>query len=138
MLVDDIIKSGLFTLASGVEYNDADAAHLALQRMYLTSAAKTVSDYLGYSIDKLKAGDTVEGSLMSVQIDRGAMAKIKNTVMRIATLLQQEQGGNIGLSKGGEGFDGGRSFLNVVDYRPYLYPLSALRLIGGLPPGGEP
>lgn len=137
MLIDDIITGGLFALASGVAYNEADERANALQRLYLESAQGMVSDYLGYDVDNLKAGDTVAGQLMDVKIDGAAMAKIKNAILRIATLLQQEQGGNIGVSKGGEGFDGGRVFLNVVNYKPYLHPLSTLRLIGGLAAGKE-
>jgi len=53
---------------------------------------------------------------------------IQLTTLRIASLLLQEQGGNIGIT--GKAFgDNSRSFINYSDYKKYLKPLDSLRII---------
>jgi hypothetical protein len=52
---------------------------------------------------------------------------IQITALRIASLLQQEAGGNIGIT--GKSFaDNSKSFINYSDYKKYLRPLDGLRL----------
>lgn len=53
---------------------------------------------------------------------------IKVTVLRIASLMLQEQGGNIGLTGKSMG-DNSRTFINYNDYSKYLKPLQGLRII---------
>jgi hypothetical protein len=51
------------------------------------------------------------------------------SILRIATLMLSETGGNIGLT--GKSFsDNSRTFVNYSNYRKYLQPLDALRLTG--------
>ena len=53
---------------------------------------------------------------------------IQLTTLRIASLMLQESGGNIGIS--GKTFaDTSRSFINYSDYKKYLKPLDSLRII---------
>jgi hypothetical protein len=47
--------------------------------------------------------------------------------MEIATLMQQEEGQNIGINSKSFGESGSRTFLNVVDYTKYLHRLDAYR-----------
>ena len=54
----------------------------------------------------------------------------KNVCLRIATLLQLEDGGNIGVNNNSS-IGVNRTFANIVDYTPYLKPLSAFRKIEG-------
>lgn len=50
------------------------------------------------------------------------------SVLRIATLMLSEMGGNIGLT--GKSFaDNSRTFINYSNYRKYLQPLDSLRII---------
>jgi len=56
-------------------------------------------------------------------------AVIVVSIMRIATLMLSETGGNIGVS--GKSFaDNSRTFVNYSNYRKYLQPLDALRILG--------
>ena len=51
------------------------------------------------------------------------------SILRIATLMLSETGGNIGLT--GKSFtDNSRTFVNYSNYRKYLQPLEALRIMG--------
>lgn len=51
------------------------------------------------------------------------------SVLRIATLMLSETGGNIGLT--GKSFaDNSRTFVNYSNYRRYLQPLDTLRIVG--------
>lgn len=53
---------------------------------------------------------------------------IQLSVLRIASLLLQESGGNIGIT--GKSFgENSRSFINYADYKKYLKPLDGLRII---------
>ena len=50
------------------------------------------------------------------------------SILRVATLMLSETGGNIGLT--GKSFaDNSRTFINYSNYRKYLQPLDALRII---------
>lgn len=51
------------------------------------------------------------------------------SILRIATLMQSETDGNIGLT--GKSFaDNSRTFINYSNYRKYLQPLDGLRIVG--------
>jgi hypothetical protein len=51
------------------------------------------------------------------------------SILRIATLMLSETGGNIGLT--GKSFaDNSRTFVNYSNYRKYLQPLDSLRIMG--------
>ena len=55
-------------------------------------------------------------------------AVIVVSILRIATLMLSETGGNIGLT--GKSFaDNSRTFVNYSNYRKYLAPLDSLRII---------
>ena len=57
--------------------------------------------------------------------DSREMALVKTTILRIATLMLQEAGGNIGLT--GKSFaDQSRTFLNYTNYDKYLQPLNSI------------
>ena len=60
--------------------------------------------------------------------DKDSMpSTIRLAVLRIATLMLQETGGNIGLT--GKSFaDNSRTFVSYSNYRKYLEPLSPLRI----------
>ena len=53
---------------------------------------------------------------------------IKLTILRIAALMLQEQGGNIGLTGKSMG-ENSRTFINYSNYSKYLEPLEGLRVI---------
>ena len=54
-------------------------------------------------------------------------AVIRLSIMRIATLMLSETGGNIGLT--GKSFaDNSRTFINYSNYKKYLEPLDGLRI----------
>jgi hypothetical protein len=51
------------------------------------------------------------------------------SILRIATLMLSETGGNIGLT--GKSFaDNSRTFVNYSNYRKYLAPLDSMRIMG--------
>ena len=51
------------------------------------------------------------------------------SILRIATLMLSETGGNIGLT--GKSFaDNSRTFVNYSNYRKYLQPLDGMRILG--------
>lgn len=132
MLVDTILKDDgvLFSLFSGVTQNDDDE-HKELARMFVLSAIQTVSNYVGYDANAIKEGTEIVGEFVEIKYTDTAFALLKNVVMRIATLKQQEGGGNIGVNASSE-FGTNRNYLNIVNYEPYLQPLATFRLIGSL------
>jgi hypothetical protein len=54
---------------------------------------------------------------------------IKMTVLRIASLLQTESSGNIGITSKSFADSGTRSFINTVDYSRYLIQLSNYKIL---------
>lgn len=79
----------------------------------LNMSQKIIEDYLGYTLDNYTTSIPVI---------------IQQTLFRIASLLQQEGAGNIGINNKSFGDSGSRSFLNIVDYSKYLAQLSEYKL----------
>lgn len=79
----------------------------------LDMAQKIIEDYLGYALSAY----TLTMPIIITQ-----------TLFRIASLLQQEGAGNIGINNKSFGESGSRNFLNIVDYSKYLAQLSEYKL----------
>jgi hypothetical protein len=54
---------------------------------------------------------------------------IKMTVLRIASLLQSEASGNIGVTSKSFGDSGTRTFINTVNFDKYLIQISAFKIL---------
>lgn len=99
-------------------FNRINADDETLVRIHIGTAQQIISDYVGFDAEEVMAEDS--------PYTEAQKSLFQSVALRIATLLQLEGGGNIGVSaSGAEGVS--RSFLNVVDYTPYLKPLSAFR-----------
>ena len=105
-----------FNAYSG-NYEDKPEA-VKLKTLLLESAEDVVTRYLGYGIE--------EGKAMGHWDTDKVPSMVILTILRIATLMLTEGGGNIGLT--GKSFaDNSRTFVNYSNYRKYLQPLEPLR-----------
>lgn len=100
-----------------------DEAAQELLSVYIGTAQQIINDYVGFDADEVLSEESA--------YTEAEKALFKTTALRITTLLQLEGGGNIGVSSSSD-LGTGRSFLNVVDYTPYLKPLSAFRKNTGM------
>ncbi len=113
-----LISPSLLQKFNGIIQDTADEDETALINIYIGAAQRVISDYVGFDSETVIA----EGS----EYTEDTQQLFRLTCLRIATLLQSEGGANIGISNASEpGVS--RSFLNVVDYTPYLKQLSAFR-----------
>lgn len=113
-----LITAAYLEKYNGIIQNTADATEVELINTYIGTAQRIISDYVGF--------DCSEVTLAGTTYAEDVQFTFKGTCARIATLLQSESGMNIGVNtSGAEGVS--RSFLNVVDYTPYLKILSAFR-----------
>lgn len=118
-----LITPSLLCAFNGIHVSEDEAAQ-ELLAVYIGTAQQIISDYVGFDADEVVA----DGS----EFTEAAKAIFKDACLRVATLLQLEGGGNLGVSSAaGEG-QFSRSYLNVVDYTPYLKPLSAFRRNTGM------
>lgn len=119
-----LVTPDLLRAFNGIHVAD-DGAARELLAVQIGTAQQIVSDYVGF--------DAEEVLNPRCRYTDAEVALFKTVVLRIATLLQLEGGGNIGVGSGA-GIDGAvsRTWLNVVDYTPYLKPLSAFRRNGGV------
>lgn len=86
----------------------------ALLQIYIGSAEEIISNYLGFNPAEEYTSDMP--------------ALIKLVCLEIASLIQMEERGNLGVNS--QSFDGSsRSFLNVVNYDKYLQRLAAYRKV---------
>ncbi|MCF0238161.1 MAG: hypothetical protein HUK24_06135 [Sphaerochaetaceae bacterium] len=93
-------------------YEDSPEA-LEVKTLFLNSAQTIVEDYLRFKVDE----EYPEGNFPEV---------ITLSILRVATLMLMETGGNIGLT--GKAYaDQSRTFINYSNYRKYLQPLDGLR-----------
>lgn len=112
-----IVTVDQFNAYSG-NYEDKESA-VEVKRLFLESAEEIVEGYLGYDPETQPQPD--------LWCSEGLPASIKLSILRIATLMLQETGGNIGLT--GKSFgDNSRTFINYSNYRKYLQPLDPIRL----------
>ena len=109
-----IVTLPQFNAYSGNYEDSADA--VAIKTMFLNSSQEICDGYLGFEAEeKWEAPEMPE--------------VVKLSILRVATLMLSESGGNIGLT--GKSFDGNsRTFINYSNYRKYLQPLDPLRNIG--------
>lgn len=94
------------------KYADDDVTTQSLQEIYIGSAQEIIINYLGYN--PLTDIETIPAIMRLVCLE-------------IATLIQQEEGENIGINSKSFAETGTRTFLNIVDYSKYLQRLSAYR-----------
>jgi hypothetical protein len=93
-------------------YEDSEDA-VSIKTMFLKSAQEICDGYLGFDAEERFAS----GSMPEA---------VKLSILRVATLMLSESGGNIGLT--GKSFDGdSRTFINYSNYRKYLQPLDPIR-----------
>lgn len=113
-----LISPSLLQKFNGIIQDTSDENEAELINIYIGTAQRVISDYVGFDSETVVAENS--------EYAKDAQQLFRLTCLRIATLLQSEGGANIGISNSSEpGVS--RSFLNVVDYTPYLKQLSAYR-----------
>ena len=96
-----------------------------------TSAVVACDDHIRFA-DGLtvfpRGEDNIRVSLTAGWDAEAMPSVVTLSILRIATLMLSETGGNIGLT--GKSFaDNSRTFINYSNYRKYLQPLDGLRII---------
>ena len=117
-----LITAKLLQKYNGIIQNEEDSEEVELIAIHIGTAQSIISSYVGFDCNEVLTDETYT---------EDTRALFRNVCLRIATLLQLEDGGNIGVSNSGE-MGVSRSFANIVDYTPYLKPLSAFRKIQGV------
>jgi hypothetical protein len=109
-----IVSVAQLNAYSGNFEDSVDA--VTIKTMFLKSAQEICDGYLGFEAEeKWEATEIPE--------------VVRLSILRVATLMLSESGGNIGLT--GKSFDGNsRTFINYSNYRKYLQPLDPLRTVG--------
>ena len=147
---EDIVSSYLGFDPKQQEYSDVVASGTGSRRLYLpcrnittvqaltvgtaavdTSLVAACDDHIRFvdHATKFPVGEDNIRLSFTAGWEIGQMpAVIVVSILRIATLMLSETGGNIGLT--GKSFaDNSRTFVNYSNYRKYLQPLDALRII---------
>lgn len=113
-----LINASYLEHENGITQDTSDPDEVLSINDCIAMACCIIDDYVGFDSDTVIAQDS--------QYSEKAKGLFRKTCARIATLLQTERGGNIGVNTQSEpGVN--RSFLNIVDYTPYLRQLSAYR-----------
>jgi hypothetical protein len=104
-----------------------------LRPLYLGSARCVIENYLGYKLaDKFSVLDPETGtSVMDIPED------ITFIWLQIGTLMYMTENSNIGYASSSSEGGMSRTFLNVVNYDPYLAKLSPYRDVPEINPAGE-
>lgn len=117
-----LITAALLYAYNGIEQKE-DETSQQLIAIHIGTAQQIITNYVLFDCETVLTD--------SEHYDAAAVAMFQNVCLRIATLLQLEDGGNIGVNNVNSGVGVTRSFANIVDYTPYLKPLSAFRKIEG-------
>ena len=118
-----LVSPELLRAFNGIHVGEDGAARELLD-VQIGTAQQIVSDYVGFNCEDVL--------LPRCRYTDSEIAIFKTVVMRIATLLQLEGGGNIGVNTAASDMSVSRSYLNVTDFTPYLRPLSSFRRNGGV------
>ena len=148
---EDIVTSYLGFDPKQREYTDVVASGSGSRRLYLRArnitsvealtvgttavdtALVTACDdhirYIDYATKFPVGEDNIRLSYTAGWETEQMPSVIVVSILRIATLMLSETGGNIGLT--GKSFaDNSRTFVNYSNYRKYLQPLDSLRILG--------
>ena len=117
-----LITAALLYAYNGIEQKEDETSQQLIE-IHIGTAQQIISNYVLFDCETVLTD--------SEHFDSAAVAMFKNVCLRIATLLQLEDGGNIGVNNVNGGVGVTRSFANIVDYTPYLKPRSACRKIEG-------
>jgi hypothetical protein len=101
-------------------YNIGNSEFLYYNRIFPSGKRNVKVEYdagWGITVDD----DTVNGEYLP--------KIIKMTVLRIASLLQSESDGNIGVTSKSFGDSGNRSFVNTVNFDKYLIQVSTFKIL---------
>lgn len=90
-----------------------------LSEIYINSAEQIITDYVGFNPETKEEWKDDEGNVKVPDIFR-------LVCLEIATLMQAEEGSNIGVNTSSD-IGVSRTYLNVVDYTKYLQRLSSFR-----------
>ena len=88
------------------------------------AAEQIISDYVGFDCEEVFKPYSM--------YTPAARALFKLTCARITTLLQQENGANIGVNTAASDMSVSRTWLNTTDYTQYLKQLSSFRRNSGV------
>ena len=127
-----LITAGMLERFSGVS-KDMDETQVALQEIYIESAQQIITDYVGYD------PETAEEFKKTSEGDDGGTVEtyeipgiFRFVCLEIASLIQLEEGSNLGYASSSDAGGIGRTFLNVTKYDAYLQRLSSFRKNGKL------
>lgn len=98
-------------------FNGSYPEDTTLQTIYINTAHGVIMSYIGYDPENVEQWKKDEVFKSTVQF----------VCLEIASLMEQEEGQNIGINSKSFGESGTRSFLNVVDYSKYLKRLDSYR-----------
>lgn len=105
-------------------YPDDNDTQTIIQETYLNSATEIINNYLCFDCE----AETEENPFYNAEAEKVTVPQVvKMVCFEIATLLQLEQGNNIGINNKSFEVGGSRSFLNVVDFTKYLNKISCYR-----------
>jgi hypothetical protein len=94
-------------------YFEDSSEAVTIKTMFLKSAQEICDAYLGFDAETKWTAEQMP-------------EVVKLSILRVATLMLSESGGNIGLT--GKSFDNNnRTFINYSNYRKYLQPLDGVR-----------
>lgn len=119
-----LITPELLCAYNRIHVDMEDAAQAALVWVHIGTACQVINDYVGFDTDEVVRPHS--------RYTAAERAIFQATALRIATLLQMECGGNIGVNSAGSDMGVSRSYLNVTDYTQYLKPLAPFRRNGGV------
>ena len=118
-----LITPELLYAFNGTHVDMNDEAAAALVWINIGAAQQIINDYVGFDSEEVMADPRYTDAERSL---------FQKTALRIATLLQNEGGGNIGISAAASEMSVTRTYLNTTDYTAYLRPLSSFRRNGGV------
>ena len=117
-----LITAKLLQKYNGIIQEEDNPEAIELVNIHIGTAQSIISNYVGFDSNEVLTDEIYPEDVRAL---------FKNVCLRIATLLQLEDNGNIGVASSSDvGIN--RTFANIVDYTPYLKPLSAFRKIKGV------
>lgn len=114
----------IISLDQFAEFSGVAKVSDSLQSVFVGSAQNIIEAYLGFQLEQQ---DETNPFYINNQVVVPDLVKL--VCLEIATLIELEEGQNIGVNSSNFQDAGQRTYLNVVDYTKYLNRISCYRKI---------
>ena len=111
------------------QFNGSVAQNDNLQKIYINTAHSVINGFLGFDPEEDERWNEKIDQVTNPKYSAPFASAVKFVCLEIASLMEMEEQGNLGINNKSFSDSGSRTFLNVVNYQQYLHRLDIYRKV---------